>query len=565
MFSWLHKYNSSVSSRLSRFQLLAVALFAACNMLYYLLYNRVLASLTGDLVLWSSIGSGVYLCALGCGILSAQRAPEDPDELQRSIARIELSLALLAPLSLILLYLAHMLYRIYIYDFGQLQDEPWPRSVYFGAFAQLPLAGLGWLAGREAGCINKLEARRGLRGVQILLFAYYGGGLLGTAALLLGLAPRFEPLPIALTAAALNLLALLPWLGFSRFALVRFWALPSALLMLLGWGVHASRLAAVQRQNFYYNQYSWKMSGDGQMSFRFPRGLLDWWRVATHYPEVERHQGPYQLIDFVPSPSQKDAWVMTMDGRFQVSSEHEADYHRTLAHFPSLLAGRSPARVLIIGGGDGLLVRSLLANPEPPEAITLVDIDPKIIELARSHPQLTAANQHALADPRVTVVVADAFQYLRQQRASFDRIYLDVLFPYNFESSRLFSVEFFGVALRHLQEEGALVMLSPLDFDAAEELSSDESAQLGLSLQSTLSAVGCREQVLFAEPRHNFLACFRQTPPGARDPLGSALYRKYFGAGAAEPRFRRLPAVYAPYAVNSVLKPQFFGQRDTFF
>jgi len=544
-------------------------LFAACNMLYYQIYHRLVASFTGDIVLWGSVGSAVYLCSLGIGILSSDRTRAA--SCVKAIGLIELLISIWAPFALILLYLWHIVYRIYFYDFGQLQDEGWRRVGYFGVFAQLPLAYLGFLAGLESGFLSKLGRQHGLRRVQSLVALYYIGGLIGSFLLTLWLLPRLEPLAIVLVWSGLNCVAAAAWLLLdpqtSR-PMKLGTTLGTLVLqgLLLGF-VTLTDLSQTQAKNFYYNHYSWKMDSAGLMQFHFPRSPLDFWKTAYDLPRIERHYGPYQTIDFVPKPDVKvpeaRAWMMTMDGRFQVSSVYERSYHETFAHTPSGIEGSVGRRILIVGGGDGLLAREILRFESEIDSITLVDIDPKILALSREHPRLVALNQGSLNHPKVQVLARDAFTFLRRFQGQFDRIYLDILYPYNFESSRLYSVEFLGLVRQHLTERGQLVMLSPLDFD---QDISPESERTTATILSTIHAAGFGETILFAEERHSFLLC-RPVSAHLPDPEVLALspYIQPIFASDTQPRFRRLPYLNDPRLVNSVLKPTFMGQKDSFF
>jgi spermidine synthase len=442
---------------------------------------------------------------------------------------------------------------------------------YFGVLAQLPLAYLGYLAGLESGFLSKLGRQHGLKRVQSLIALYYIGGLVGSFLLTLWLLPRLEPLMIVFVFSALNLMSAALWLSLDSqthmkqklglsFGGLAFWGL---LLTL----VQGSELSQTQARNFYYNQYSWNMESDGTMKFHFPKDPVDFWKMAKDLPRIERHYGPYQVIDFVPKPEVKvpeaRAWMMTMDGRFQVSSVYERAYHETFAHVPSALEGRVGARILIVGGGDGLLARELLRFEDQWDRITLVDIDPRILQLSRQHPLLVELNQASLLHPKVEVLARDAFTFLRRHEGEFDRIYLDILYPYNFESSRLYSVEFLALARQHLAPQGQLVMLSPLDFD--QEIKPEADRTSGTIL-STIHEAGFAETILFAEERHSFLLA-RPSAGNLPDAqwLKASPYISPIFAADAMPRYRRLPYYKDEKLVNSVLKPTFMGQKDSFF
>ena len=98
-----------------------------------------------------------------------------------------------------------------------------------------------------------------------------------------------------------------------------------------------------------------------------------------------------------------------LDGDLQFASTDEHRYHEALVH-PAV--GRAPRSVLVLGGGDGLAAREVLRHASV-ERVVEVELDPAVLELARTDPRMLAANDGALDDPRVEVVVDDAMRWLR--------------------------------------------------------------------------------------------------------------------------------------------------------
>ena len=145
-----------------------------------------------------------------------------------------------------------------------------------------------------------------------------------------------------------------------------------------------------------------------------------------------------------------------LDGHEQFSSFDEERYHEPLVH-PAMLASAARRHILILGGGDGLALREVLRHPEVID-VTLVDIDPAMTTLGRSHEVLVALNQHAFGDPRVSVENRDAFTYLRDADNRFwDVILVDLPDPRTIDLARLYSLEFYRLARRHLSPGGVIV------------------------------------------------------------------------------------------------------------
>ena len=67
----------------------------------------------------------------------------------------------------------------------------------------------------------------------------------------------------------------------------------------------------------------------------------------------------------------------------QLLKDNAREYHETLAH-PPLYTHPNPVNVAILGGGDGGVLREVLKYSSV-ETVTLIDIDPVIVEIAREH------------------------------------------------------------------------------------------------------------------------------------------------------------------------------------
>ena len=115
--------------------------------------------------------------------------------------------------------------------------------------------------------------------------------------------------------------------------------------------------------------------------------------------------------------------VMTLDDIVQITSRDESAYADMLTHLPMLEHGRVE-RVLIVGGGDLSIAEEALKHASVKEVV-LADIDGRVIELCKTH--FGPINAKAFRDKRLTLEVADAFEYLgrKQSRNRFDLIIAD--------------------------------------------------------------------------------------------------------------------------------------------
>jgi spermidine synthase len=151
--------------------------------------------------------------------------------------------------------------------------------------------------------------------------------------------------------------------------------------------------------------------------------------------------------------------VLMLDGVCQLTTSDEFVYHEMMAHVP-LMALARPKRVLIVGGGDGGVLREVLKHPSVVRA-TLCEIDQTVIDTARQHyPSIPAK---AFDDPRTDVVIADGCRYVAETDERFDAIIVDSSEPIG-PSAVLHTREFFQACRRALKRGGVLVTQNGLPF-----------------------------------------------------------------------------------------------------
>lgn len=167
---------------------------------------------------------------------------------------------------------------------------------------------------------------------------------------------------------------------------------------------------------------------------------------------VFQTQSRYQNI--VLTTFQKDYWLY-LNGHQQFSTRDEYRYHESLVH-PAMLLSRKAVQVLVLGGGDGLAAREILRHTRV-KKMTLVDLDPVMTDLARTHPLLVQINRGALRDKRVSIVNRDAFSFLHDDERIYDVIIADFPDPRTAGLARLYSLQFFQAVSRRLRAGGVFV------------------------------------------------------------------------------------------------------------
>ena len=157
--------------------------------------------------------------------------------------------------------------------------------------------------------------------------------------------------------------------------------------------------------------------------------------------------------------------VMTLDGVVQTTESDEFVYHEMMAHVP-ILAHGAARRVLIIGGGDGGMLREVLRH-ESVEHVTMVEIDAEVIEMAKTY--LPNHSQGAFDDPRANIVISDGIEFVRDTDQRFDVIISDSTDPIG-PGEVLFSNNFYAQCHRILNEGGVLVTQNGVPFFQIDEV-----------------------------------------------------------------------------------------------
>ncbi|NGO45067.1 polyamine aminopropyltransferase [Streptomyces ureilyticus] len=412
-------------TRGARFLLLfAVFLCAACGLVYELALTALGSYLIGNSVLQTSVVISVMVCAMGLGSLAAK-------PLRRravgAFALVEGVLALVGGLSVLVLYAA----------FAWLQ-------LYTPAMIVVAVA-VGLLIGAEIPLLMTLlqRIRRQEAGSAVAdMFAVdYIGALVGGLGFPLWLLPTFGQLKGTLVVGVVNAVAGVIVVVFIFRRQIRRWvrnallAGVTAVLAVLGTTYAlADDLEVTARQQMY----------------RDPIVHTE----TTSYQEIVVTRS----TAFTGEPDMR----LFLNGDLQFSSVDEYRYHESLVH-PALSGSR--ANVLIMGGGDGLALREVLRYDDV-QHVTLVELDPAMTRLARDFKPLRDLNDKALDDPRVKVVNADAFNWLRGARQHYDAVVIDFPDPDTAALAKLYSVEFYHLLGQVLTPQSRVMVQSGSPFFA---------------------------------------------------------------------------------------------------
>ena len=202
--------------------------------------------------------------------------------------------------------------------------------------------------------------------------------------------------------------------------------------------------------------------------------MTETWISETLYPaweqrfrirrELARVRSDFQEI--LVFDSETHGRVLLLDGVIQITERDEFIYQEMLAHVP-LLIHPEPKRVLIIGGGDGGVLRRVLQHSNVARVV-MVEIDGEVIRLSQEFLPDVAGS--AWNDPRAEIIVGDGIAHVREANtASFDAIIVDSTDPVGV-GEVLFTDAFYQDCARVLTSGGLIVNQCGVPFMQADEL-----------------------------------------------------------------------------------------------
>lgn len=186
---------------------------------------------------------------------------------------------------------------------------------------------------------------------------------------------------------------------------------------------------------------------------------MDYWFSEFQTPHVKFSiridrqlfcgQSEFQRIDVFDSP--EFGRFLALDGYMMLTEKDEFIYHEMITHVPMAVHPRVKD-VLVIGAGDGGVIRELTRYPEV-EHIDMVEIDELVVEVCRKYLPKTACR---LDDPRVSIHYEDGVRFVRSCEDKYDLIIVDSTDPFG-PGEGLFTREFYGSCFKALHEDGIMV------------------------------------------------------------------------------------------------------------
>lgn len=426
---------------------------AFCSIIYELLLATSLSMLTGSYIWWHSWTIAFYIAGLSWGSYQGGKS-------KNSLLNIELLLAGLGMGSLFLIYGFHWLF--YILDVGNLQTDPisYPfkhEYIKYGFFfvTQAITVAIGYLSGFEIPLIvKKIKEETGQDEENKVIGFNYFGTLIGTLVFSLIFYKHLELITIGVVVGLLNLSTCIFLLNkqISKRLIVGSLVVFGAGLLV----VQDNFINNYLKTRYYFAQY---LIEDREGDF------FDFFSKRNSLKTIKQEKSLYQKIDFVQAlnPESKEL-KMFLDNNFQFSTETEKFYHESFAHVSVHLANHTPKKVLVLGAGDGMLIRELLKY-DSIESITHIELDDKILDMFKSEP-LNKLNNNALNHPKVKSQVGDGFYFVRNTNEKFDTVFIDFPYPKTYDLSRLYSLEFYKNIKRVLNKQAIAVIDVPLSYQA---------------------------------------------------------------------------------------------------
>jgi len=159
-------------------------------------------------------------------------------------------------------------------------------------------------------------------------------------------------------------------------------------------------------------------------------------------------EGKSQYQDIAIYENDSLGRVLTLDGIIQITECDEFVYQEMMAHVP-IFSHENPENVLIIGGGDGGILREVLRHKRI-KRIVMAEIDQMVIDACVEYmPSVNNAGK-VYKDSRTQLIVGDAFAFVKDTDLKFDVVIIDSTDPIG-PGEKLFSHEFYKSMIKILK------------------------------------------------------------------------------------------------------------------
>lgn len=163
---------------------------------------------------------------------------------------------------------------------------------------------------------------------------------------------------------------------------------------------------------------------------------------------LEQCSSKYQEILVFKSKTYGNVFVL--DGVIQCTERDEFAYQEMISHLP-LYSHPNPEKVLIVGGGDGGVLREVLKH-SPVKKVVQCELDEMVVELSKKYlPNMSSA----YSDERCELVIGDGLEFMKRHKSEFDVIVTDSSDPVG-PAKRLFEMPYYE-AMHTCLKPGGLI------------------------------------------------------------------------------------------------------------
>lgn len=430
------------------------------TMSYAMITSSIISDFTGEEILAQCLTMGPYILGLGLGSIVGDKVL--PENSLKALWRVEWLSVLVLPL-IPIIHITFIFIYLHFSPLGTTLESKNSLRMILG-LASIMSFGTGLLGGSQLPVIirmvqDKIKA-------EIVLAVNYAGPLLAGPFIVLSSNFSITPSVQIGVVGMLQVLGLCLLVSTSQNRITRMMMLFFPLLILIGVSKTYPRLEYLTVKASYIGT---KMDN---VSLEEMKNILN---VIESYGDLERVRTPYQVIDYYESQAHPE-FQSPANATLYLNRKTQFDlyavdlYHQSMVQAGLNLLKETPENVLILGAGDGLVLKELQEVPGI-KNITMVELDEGIINWAKEHPTISALNKNIfdINDPRIKIIVNDAVSYLRKYSSDvkFDLIYVDFPFPNGHELSKLYSHEFYGLLDKASNPDTLVVIDLPIQRETA--------------------------------------------------------------------------------------------------
>ncbi|MBE8162777.1 MAG: hypothetical protein HAW63_02175, partial [Bdellovibrionaceae bacterium] len=178
---------------------------------------------------------------------------------------------------------------------------------------------------------------------------------------------------------------------------------------------------------------------------------------------IKHFRTPYQSVDIIsPYTTRKlpdifKTFSIFLNKNPQMNLFSWKVYHESMVEGSINLFKKTPKKILVLGGGDGLIVSQILKFIPQSKSIDWVELDSQLLYFFKNFYPINLINKSAFSSKKVHSYIDDAFHFVKNTKNKYDAVFLDFPFPFNQDISRLYSVEFYTLLKKLLSKESYIV------------------------------------------------------------------------------------------------------------